>query len=67
MRRNNPNSEKRDWRGAIEDAIVLFFVVLFSNLATYGYPPTPESLYSSIIAAALTFFVSIQRKFKIEE
>jgi len=67
LRRRNPDTKKRDWRGAIEDAIILFFITLFSNLATYGYPPTPEAIYSSVIAGLITFFISIQRRFKLEE
>jgi len=66
LRRRNPDSGERDWRGAIEDATILFFVVFFSNLAGYGYPPTPQAIYTSAMAAIITFFLSIQRRFKIE-
>jgi len=66
LRRRNPNSEKRDWKGAIGDAAIVFFVTLFANLAGYGYPPTPQTLYTSAITAALMFFISVQRTLKIE-
>lgn len=69
LRRRNPDpnaKESRDWKGAIEDAIVVFLLVFFSNLAGYGYPPTIQALYTSIISAILAFLISIQRKFKIE-
>jgi hypothetical protein len=65
LRRRNPNTDKRDWRGAIEDAFILFCIALITNLTAYGYPPTPPALYSSILTALLTFFLSIQRRFKI--
>lgn len=67
LHRRNPNSGRRDWRGAVEDAIILFFVTLFSNLAMYGYPPSIEVVYTSLITSALVFFISIQRRFKIEK
>jgi hypothetical protein len=66
MRRRNSNTDKRDWKGAVEDAVILFFITLTSNLTAYGYPPTLSALYSSILTALLTFFLAIQRRFKIE-
>jgi len=66
MRRKNPDTGKRDWKGAIGDAVIVFFITLLSNLAMYGYPPTPEIVYSAFITAFLMFFVSIQRSLKIE-
>jgi len=60
LRRRNPDTQKRDWRGALEDAIILFFVTFFSSLATYGYPPTIKTLYMSLITSLVTFFISIQ-------
>jgi len=66
LRRKNPSTAQRDWKGALEDALILFFITLFSHLLTYGYPPTAEAIYTSLITALLTFFIAIQRKFKIE-
>jgi len=66
LHRRDPSTAERDWKGALEDAIILFFITLITNLTAYGYPPTPPALYSSILTALLTFFLSIQRRFKIE-
>jgi len=65
MRRRNPNNGKRDWKGAIEDGIVVGSVTFIGTLAGFGYPPTVQALYTSVITGLLTFFISIQRRFGI--
>ena len=66
MRRRNPDTGKRDWKGALEDATILFLVTLVFQLLGYGYPPSPQALYTSILTALATFMVAIQRRFGIE-
>ena len=65
LRRRNPNG-KRDWRGALEDAFLLFLGVLIAHLLAYGFPPTPEALYISLLTAFYVFVISLQRRFGIE-
>ena len=43
---------------ALRDALVIFFIVLFSNLLVNGYPPTLALVYGAAIAAALTALTS---------
>ena len=43
---------------AIKDAIVVFLLVLVSNLVTAGYPPSGQVLYSSALAGLLAGLTS---------
>jgi len=52
-------AEKGKWQVAIRDALIVFAISLCSNLLTYGYPPTAQAIYSSLLTGLLMFFLSL--------
>ena len=67
LRRRNKDPEGgRDWKGAIQDGVIVFLIVLVEELLRFGYPPSGESIFYSFLTALLIFLYSIQRRFGIE-
>jgi len=54
------------WKIAIRDALVVFLISLTSNLLTYGYPPTREAVYMSMLTALLMFALSLAHTWKVQ-
>jgi len=54
------------WIIAIRDASVVFLISLTSNLLTYGYPPTKEAIYTSLLTALLMFALSLAHAWKVQ-
>ena len=48
--RNNMDPEESKAKVAVRDALVVFLMVVVSNLLTAGYPPSLEILYNSGLA-----------------
>jgi len=57
---------KNKWIIALRDAIIVFLISLTSNLLTYGYPPSYEGLYMSILTALLMFALSLAHAWKVQ-
>jgi len=54
------------WKIAIRDALIVFLISLTSNLLTYGYPPTKEAIYMSLLTALLMFALSLAHAWKVQ-
>jgi len=57
---------KNKWVIAIRDALIVFLISLTSNLLTYGYPPTHEAVYMSMLTALLMFALSLAHTWKVQ-
>lgn len=54
MQFNTQNGKRKPWKIALEDALTVGALTLFTGLIAKGYPPTPEILYMTGLNAALT-------------
>ena len=52
---------------ALRDASIMAGITLFANLAAYGYPPTPQGIYATCLAAGITFFTSLAFYLKVQK
>jgi len=66
MQTSSEIKDKNKWIIAIRDALVVFLISLTSNLLTYGYPPTKEAAYMSILTALLMFALSLAHTWKVQ-
>ena len=65
--RSDMNPEQNKGVIALRDAFVVFLVVLITNLAAVGYPPTVEVLYTSTLAGLLIGIVSYMHALGIKK
>jgi len=66
MQSSSEVKAKNKWVIALRDAIIVFLISLTSNLLTYGYPPTHEAVYMSILTALLMFALSLAHAWKVQ-
>jgi len=66
MQSSSEIKKKNRWIIALRDALVVFLISLTSNLLTYGYPPTEEAVYMSILTALLMFSLSLAHAWKVQ-
>ena len=64
MNSTQPKAGKKPWRAALEDALVVGGLVLFSTLAVQG-PPDLSGLYTAGIASGLAALMAYARARKI--
>lgn len=55
---NNMNPEESKAKIAVRDALVIFLLILFTQLLAYGYPPKLEVLYISVLTGGLQGLLS---------
>lgn len=57
---------ERDYRKAIIDAAIIAAIAGISVLMAFGFPPSPEAIYSTLLALMFGFFTSLARKLNID-
>ena len=61
-----PVGVKRDYKKAMLDAMIVATIAAMSVLMAFGFPPSPEAIYSTFLALVFGFFTSLARKLDIE-
>jgi len=61
----DPDTAK--WKIALRDAFAVFLFTLISTLLAYGYPPTAQALYVSVLSGALTGVTSFMHALGIKK
>jgi len=65
--RDDLDPEESKAKIALRDAFIVFLFTLISNLLSYGYPPTPEALYASMLSGLLVGIVSYMHALGIKK
>lgn len=61
----NPNESKAQI--ALRDALVVFLLILFTQMLAFGYPPKVETLYISFLTGGIQGLISYMHALGIKK